>query len=147
MELSSNNSHRTRQILSTCLFALSKELLVPYVQDCQKIRIKPTNQHYLNWVHNTCSEQYMFLYHITFSYLLALSLYTEATRKNNSLRMMLAQVKLAPLFYSFKHPKYQQRYLGDLCDRVQMPDSMKSYVEGHESFSVSNFSNHGQGGW
>ena len=138
--------HRTRQILSTCLFALSKELLVPYVQDCQKIRIKPMNQHYLNWVHSICGEQYMFLYHITFSYLLAFSLYTEATHKNNSMRMMPAQVKLAPLFYSFKHPKYQQYYLRDLCDRVQMPDSMKSYVERHESFSVSNFSNHGQGG-
>ena len=138
--------HRTRQILSTCLFALSKELLVPYVQDCQKIRIKPMNQHYLNWVHSICSEQYMFLYHITFSYLLAFSLYTEATHKNNSMRMMPAQVKLAPLFYSFKHPKYQQYYLRDLCDRVQMPDSMKSYVERHESFSVSNFSNHGQSG-
>ena len=59
--------HRTRQILSTFLFALSKELLVLYVQDCQKIRIKPTNQHYLNWIHNTCGEQYMFMYHITFA--------------------------------------------------------------------------------
>ena len=27
-----------------------------------------------------------------------------------------------------------------------MPDSIKSYVEEHESFSVSNFSNRGQGG-
>ena len=27
-----------------------------------------------------------------------------------------------------------------------MPDSIKSYIEGHESFSVSNFSNCGQGG-
>ena len=26
--------HRTQQILSTCLFALSKELLVPYARDC-----------------------------------------------------------------------------------------------------------------
>ena len=59
------------------------------------------NQHYLNWVHNTCGEQYMFLYHITFSYLLAfISLYTEATHKNNSMRIMRAQVKLAPLILS-----------------------------------------------
>ena len=126
--------------------ALSKELLVPSVRDCQKIRIKPMNQHYLNWVHNTFGEQYMFLYHITFSYLLAFSLYTEATRKNNSMRMISARVQLAPLFYSFNHPKYQQLHLRDLCERVQMPDSIKSYAEGHESFSVSNFSNCGQGG-
>ena len=138
--------HQTRQILLTCLFALSKELLIPYVRDCQKIRIKPTNQHYLNWVHNTCGDQYMFLYHITFSYLLAFSLYTEATRKNNSMRMMSARVQLAPLFYSFKHPKYQQLHLRDLYERAQMPDSIKYYVEGHFSFSVSNFSNRGQGG-
>ena len=88
----------------------------------------------------------MFLYHITFSYLLAFSLYTEAIHKNNSMRMMSTWVQLAPLFYSFKHSKYQQLHLRDLCERVQMPDSIKSYVEGHESFSVSNFSNRGQGG-
>ena len=88
----------------------------------------------------------MFLYHITFSYLLAFSLYTEAIRKNNSMRMISAGVQLTPLFYSFNHPKYQQLHLRDLCERVQMPDSIKSYVEGHESFSVSNFSNCGQGG-
>ena len=125
--------HRTRQILSTCLFALSKELLVPYVWDCQNIRIKPTSQHYLNWVNNTCGEQYMFLYHITFSYLLAFSLYTEATRKNNSMRMMSTRVQLAPLLYSLKPPKYQQLHLRDLCDRVQMSDSIKPYVEAHDS--------------
>ena len=87
----------------------------------------------------------MFLYHIT-SYLLAFSLYTEATCKNNSMRMMSTRVQLAPLFYSFKHPKYQQLHLRDLCERVQMPDLIKSYVEARESFSVSNFSNRGQGG-
>ena len=80
--------HRTQQILSTCLFDLSKELLVPYVQDCQKIKIKPMDKHYFNWVHKTCGEQYMFLYRITFSYLLSFNLYTEATCKNNSLKMM-----------------------------------------------------------
>ena len=62
------------------------------------------------------------------------------------MRMISAGVQLTPLFYSFNHPKYQQLDLRDLCERVQMPDSIKSYIEGHESFSVSNFSNCGQGG-
>ena len=62
------------------------------------------------------------------------------------MRMMSARVQLATLFYSFKHPKYQQLYLRDLCERVRMPNSIKSHVEGHERFSVSNCSNRGQGG-
>lgn len=40
-----SDNHRIRQILLTCLFASLKELLVLYVRKCQKIRIKPTNQH------------------------------------------------------------------------------------------------------
>lgn len=37
---------------------------------------------------------YMFLYHVTISYLLAFHLYTEATRKNHIRRMMAARVVL-----------------------------------------------------
>ena len=45
-----------------------------------------------------------------------------------------------------KQPKYQQLHLRNLCERVQMPDLIKSYVEGHKRSSVSNFNNNGQGG-
>ena len=138
--------HRTRQILSSCLYALSKELLVPFIRDCQKNGVKPSSKNYSEWIDETCSEQYMLFYHLTFSYLLAFNLYTEATRKNHSIRMMAARVQFAPLFYSFKHPKYQKLHLRDLLERVQMPELLKSYLESHESFSVSNFYNRCQGG-
>ena len=88
----------------------------------------------------------MLFYHLTFSYLLAFNLYTEATRKNYSIRMMAAPVQFSPLFYSFKHPKYQKLHLRDLLERVQMLELLKSYLKSHESFSVSNFYNRGQCG-
>ena len=88
----------------------------------------------------------MFVYHIAFSYLLAFHLYTEATRKNDLLRMLDARIQFAPLFYSFKHPKYQKLHLRDLCQRAQMLDMLKGYIESHESFSVSGVNNCGQGG-
>ena len=127
--------HRTRQILRACLYALSKELLVPFVRDCLKVEIIPNNDNYLNWVVETCGYQYMLYYHFAFTYLLAFNLYTEATRKNHSLRMMAARIQFAPLFYSFKHPKYQVLHLRDLFERAQMPDEIRCYVESHESFS------------
>ena len=138
--------HRTRQILCGCLYALSKELLVPFVRDCLKAEIIPNNDNYINWVVETCGYQYMLYYHFAFTYLLAFNLYTEATRKNHSLRMMAARIQFAPLFYSFKHPKYQVLHLRDLFERVQMPDEIRSYVESHESFSPSGLQNRGQGG-
>ena len=138
--------HRTRQILCGCLYALSKELLVPFVRDCLKAEIIPNNDNYINWVVETCGYQYMLYYHFAFTYLLAFNLYTEATRKNHSLRMTAARIQFGPLFYSFKHPKYQVLHLRDLFERVQMPDEIRSYVESHESFSPSGLQNRGQGG-
>ena len=83
---------------------------------------------------------------MTFSYLLSFSICNEGTSKTNSVIMMSAQFQLAPLFYSFKDSKYQHLHSRDLCKRVQMPNSIKSYVERHESFLVSDFNNCGQGG-
>ena len=53
--------------------------------------------------------------------------------------MMAASVQFAPLFYSFKHPIYQKRNLRDLLKQVQMPELLKSYLESHKHFSVSDF--------
>ena len=59
--------------------------------------------------------------------------------------MMAARVQFATLFYSFKHPKYQKLHLRDLLEPVKIPELLKSYLESHKSFSVSNFYNRGQG--
>ena len=60
--------------------------------------------------------------------------------------MMAARFQFAPLFYSFKHPKYQVLHLRDLFERAQIPDEIRSYVESHESFSSSGLQNRAQGG-
>ena len=126
------NHHHTRQILCACLYALSKELLVPFVRDCLKAEIIPNNDNFLNRVVETCGYQYMLYYHFAFTYLLAFNLYTEATRKNHFLRMMAAPIQFAPLFYSLKHSKYQVLHLRDLFERAQMPDEIRCYVESHK---------------
>ena len=50
--------HRTGQILCACLYALSTELLVPFVRDCLKAEIIPNSDGYINWVVETCSICY-----------------------------------------------------------------------------------------
>ena len=60
--------------------------------------------------------------------------------------MMASRIQFAPLFYSFKHPKYQVLHLRDLFERAKMPDKIRSYVESHESFSPSGLQNRGQRG-
>ena len=87
----------------------------------------------------------MFYYHVTFSYLFAFNLYTEAVTKNQSLQMLAARIEIAPLFYSYQTLKYQQLYLGDLFQRVQMPPVFQPYQQENESSSRSGVSNHGQG--
>ena len=69
--------HRTRQILSSSLYALSKEWIVPFICDYQTYRVKPKSENYSEWINEKCSEQYMLFYHLTNSYLVDFNLYTE----------------------------------------------------------------------
>ena len=121
--------HCTCQILSCSLLLLSAELLWSYVHECQQKQILPTNE-------DTCSQQYLFAYHITFSFHLAFHLYTEATGKNELLRMLAACIQFLPLLYSFKHSKYWKLHLRNLCQRAHMPDMLKVYIELHESICL-----------
>lgn len=138
--------HRSKQLLSCSLEAISKELVVPYVRHCIQMKEEPCNYGYQLWVENVVTDPtYMFLYHVTFTYLLSFHLYNEATRKNHSLRMMASRIQLSKLFYSFNHRKYQKLLLRDLCQRVQMPDTLLEHINSHESFSTSGEPNRGEG--
>ena len=138
--------HRTRQVLSVLLEALTKELLTPYVRDCISKCEEPTVLGYRSWMDSVCNSSYIFYHHITFSYLLSFHLLTEGVRKNNSGRIMAARVQFAPLYYSFRHPKYQYLHLRDLWQRALMPAEVRSFLSANESFSMSGKANGGQGG-
>ena len=59
--------------------------------------------------------------------------------------MMVSRIQLLKLFYSFNHRKYQKLLLRDLCQRVQMPDTLLEHINSHESFSTSGEPNRGEG--
>ena len=52
--------------------------------------------------------------------------------------MIGATIQIAPLFYSFHHPKYQQLHL---YLPVQMPDELKFYQMQNKAFRVSGVCN------
>ena len=138
--------HRSKQLLSSCFEALSKKLLVPYIRYWIEKGEEASNDGYQDWVDNFIDDPtYMFLYHVTFTYLLGFHLYNEATRKNHSLRMMAARVQCSKLFFSFNHGKYQELLSRDLHQRVQMLETLINYITSHESFSVSGEKNRGEG--
>ena len=76
--------HRTRQILSVCLEALSKELVLPVVRECIRNEEEVSVEGYQKYFKNVQNQSYIFFYDIAFSYLLSFHLLTEAIRKNNS---------------------------------------------------------------
>ena len=137
--------HRTRQILSVCLEALSKELVLPFVHECIRNEEEVSVEGYQKYFKNVQNQSYIFFYDIAFSYLLSFHLLTEAIRKNNSRRILAARIQFAPLFYSFHHPKYQQLHLRDIWQRAQMPEPLLEFVNSNESFSLSGKNNTGQG--
>ena len=86
--------HRTRQILHSCLIALAKELLRPFIIHCRENRQTPDAYQYTRWIEeNVQCESYMFYYHVTFTYLLAFIPYTDATRKNHG-QLMLGKCQI-----------------------------------------------------
>ena len=72
---------RSWQILEASLEALSRELLVPYVRFSLINGIKLTSLGYADWINERMEcQKYMFIYHVTFSFLSAFHLYNEGVR-------------------------------------------------------------------
>ena len=139
-------NHRSKQLLSSCFEALSKELLVPHTRYCIEKGEEASNEGYQEWVDNFVDDPtYMFLYHVTFTHPLGFHLYNEVARKKHSLQMLVGRVQYSNFFFSFNHRKYQKLLLKDLCQRVQMPETLINYVTSNESFSVSAEKNRGEG--
>lgn len=137
--------HRSRQILTTFLFALSKELIRVFVVDQLGKGEEPTVQRYFDWFANEVQDSnYVFAWYACFRYLLAFHMYTESVRKNHHEHMLAARTAFAPLFYGRNHPKYREVHLRDMMDRAQCPEELKTDIKAKESFSLS-ASNKGQG--
>ena len=127
----------SRQVLETSLLALSKELIIPYIRYCVTSDEQPTSNGYINWYeHHVQCQNYAFIFHVTFSYLLSFHLYNEAIRKNNSINMMAARITFAPLFFIGQHPKYQLLLTRDLCERVNYNEVVAVYTKMTESYSL-----------
>ena len=93
--------HRSHYILQSTMEASPKEFLVPFVKECIKFEKKATETNFQKFLENLKDENYIFIYHVTFSYLLGFHLYTESVCKNHSSRMLEARIQIDPLFYSF----------------------------------------------
>ena len=116
--------HHSKQLFSSCSEAVLEELLVPYIRYCIEKGEETSNDRYQDWVDNFVDDStYTLLYHATFTYLLGLHLYNEATKINHDC--------------SFDHKKYQKLLLRNLCQLVQMLQTLMNYVTRHERFSVS----------
>ena len=106
--------YRTKQILSVCLEAISKELLVPYVRRCIQNENKPITGEYQEWLTSAEYNSYLFFYHIAFSYLLSIQLLIEAVRKNHSDMVIVTRIKFT--HYSTVLPNQStNNYICETC--------------------------------
>ena len=138
--------HRSKQILFTLFKALAHELIVPYVRlSLQQGGVMSVESFY-GWVNDSVVDpNYLYLFDMCFTFLLAFKMYNEGVRKNHHEVMMASRIFFAPLFFAGTHPKYQELHVRDLCDRVQYPDDLTIEMNKTESFSVSGENNRGQG--
>ena len=126
--------HRSRQILTALLEAISKELLVLYVRDSHANNTETSVQNYYQWVARVVNDNYIYMYYMAFTALLAFSLYNAAIRKNNSSLMMASRTVFTPLFHGRPHPKYQEIMLQDTCLRTMVPACRKKQTERSKAF-------------
>ena len=139
--------HRSMQIIRLVMHALAMELVVPYIRMHQNngTLLECNAKNYIAWVNQVTDPTYIFLWHACFAFLLAVNLYNEASRKNNSQNMMAARAAFVPLFFVRRHRMYQELHLRDVLERVTYPLPLSAQIQERETFSDSGRANAGQG--
>lgn len=138
--------HHSKHILFTLFDALARERLVTHVRNSLESGAPVSLELFNYWIRDSVVDpNYLYLFDMCFTLLLAFKLYNEGIRKNNPEVVKAARIFFAPIFFAGNNPKYQELHLRDLCDRVQYPPELASKIKNTESFSVIEEFNNGQG--
>lgn len=121
--------HWSKQILSVCLDAIRKELLMSFARKCKTRKYQPFN-YYINsgWKLSITKLNY-FMTALCFHISYCSTCSWKQQGKTTLDYIMAACVQFGPIFYSFDHPKYQQLLLIVIWMRVQTPETLRQYLQ------------------
>jgi hypothetical protein len=139
-----SDHHKSLQMLEIFFYAMSTELMVPYVRDALEHQQKPNISDFIDSL-NTPNEKIMF--NIIFFYFnLALYVFRAGVRRNNSEAILASRAVFSPLFFGLNMPFYMETIIRDSMICVQCPSAVREFIEKNESDSVSGNHNKGEGG-
>ena len=125
------------QWLGSCLFLMSPTL---------SNGLACSVEGYWAWTYNMTNPNYLYMQQQIFTFLHAIMLLRDATRKGDGQAVIMAKRKLAPLFYGRNHIKYQKICVHNLIVECLMPNTVKAIVMDSLSLSRTGHSGHYQGG-
>ncbi|XP_062603684.1 uncharacterized protein LOC134265484 [Saccostrea cucullata] len=142
---SANDHHKSWQILTIFMEAMSSELLTTYIKDTRESS-PPSYLGFYEWYLGVRNPNYKFMAEVVFTYCLALHVFRAGVRRNNTLAINAGKTKFSPLFFGLNMPIYMETYIRDSFLRIQCPDIVRQFLEDNESYSVSGNESKGEGG-
>lgn len=130
-----HDHHKSWQILTICLHGCGNELIKQFVGHCRKQCIQPSAPGFDAWSTSLSSCTHKFMTTYIFRYLLALFMYRDGTRRNNSTVMMAGRSVFSALFYGMNMIRYQEIEYRDLATRLNCPEEVSQFMANNESFA------------
>ena len=134
-----SDHHKTWHFLELLYLSLSMELVTPYINNLPS-GTKSTGDGYWNWFENIIDPNYVYLQHMTFTYLYSLMMLRAGVRKCNATAVGDAKTKISCLFFGRNHPIYQNIVYLDTLDTVLMPPPLKDiknkYISGSRTGNI-----------
>ena len=146
--LKCSDHHKTWQILEIVYIAFTKELLVPYVEECvaQNMNDAVSAQGYWEWSQDTTDPKYHYIQQMVFTYLHAAMMFRDGCRKGDGQQITMAKRKLAPLVFGGNQTGYELIMCHDLIQDCIMPANIKDILNNSLTASRTGNVGHYQGG-
>ncbi|XP_062590244.1 uncharacterized protein LOC134251839 [Saccostrea cucullata] len=138
-----HDHHKSWQILEIFLFAMSGELLVPYVRQALEKKETPSVEGFLA---SNKTPNAALMAKIVFDHSLALHVFRAGVRRNNTEVILCSRSKFSPLFFGLNMPFYMEAFVRDSLIRIQCPPAVNEFMRKNETYTVTGNESKGEGG-
>ena len=141
-----SDHHKTWQLLEILYQSLTLEMTIPYVKECNQNKQAASVDGYWTWSNSLEDPNYIYIQHMTLTYLHSLMTLRAGVRKCNNILVDSASAKLSHLFFARNHPIYRNIVFHHYCDLFAMPQELKQFRDVHVSSSKTGKIEKCQGG-
>ena len=144
--IDAKDTHKAFQTLQILLHGTSAEFCKIYIDYCKGNTLSVSPEGFLTFLSDNENETFGLVGELIFNFTLSIYIQKLGARCNDADMISAGRCKFLPLFYTFRHPIYQDIECFDLINIISLPQEVRKLLKKNMTFTSSRLKHNHEGG-